>query len=238
MTNYRRSTEIYAIALVAWAILGFSGTAFITGMIAALVGVALAALVFLSHFRFVYAPIAVLGLSALALASPLWTGDSGGTPLALGFAAIALAAVITANYVPIERAIAILNPTFKVVLVASLALMVIAPEIAVESRWPNEGALTGIYVHKNILGSVMLLGLVTQLFASRQKWRPFISLLWVAGYLTAITLTDSSTGLARIGATIRDYLAATGVQVDGADEALGHAAIDAIQHGEFTLNSI
>lgn len=174
MTNYRRSTEIYAIALVAWAVLGFSGTDFIPGMIAALVGVALAALVFLSHFRFVYAPIAVLGLSALALASPLWTGDSGGTPLALGFAAIALAAVITANYVPIERAIAILNPTFKVVLVASLALMVIAPEIAVESRWPNEGALTGIYVHKNTLGSVMLLGLLTHLFSSRHP-RPPVS---------------------------------------------------------------
>lgn len=195
VTNYHRSTRIYTGALVTWSILGFSGTEFIPGMIAALVGAALAALAFLSHFKPVYMPTAVLSLSALALASPLWTGDTGGTPAALGFGVITVAAAITATYVPLHRAIVIMSPTFKVVLVLSLALMVIAPQIAVESRWPNEGALTGIYVHKNILGSVMLLGLLTHLFASRQTRQPAMTLLWVGGYLLAILLTRSSTAL-------------------------------------------
>ncbi|WP_236647979.1 O-antigen ligase family protein [Micromonospora sicca] len=195
MTKYRRSTQLWLTLLGIWAVVGFSQPKLIPGVFVATVGIVLSAMVVLSHFRAPRIPIMPIALAALAIASPLWAGTTIGQPRALLFAAVTISAIIFASYVTPKDAIRILDTGFKVVAVTTIVMMIVARGAAFETRWPNEGALIGPYVHKNILGAVLLLGLVTALYARTRTARRFELVSWVAVYGGLTALIQSSAAI-------------------------------------------
>lgn len=193
---YRGSTTLLLSALGLWGVLGFSQPRLIPGTYVVAVGVLLTALVVLSQFRRIEIPALPAILVILALASPLWAGTDVGRPRTLLFAVITAAAVIFASYWPASKAIRILDVGFKLVAVGTIVMLVGFRATSFDVRPPNEGTLIGPYVQKNILGTVLLLGLITAIYAHRWRARRLEVVVWVAVYGGLLALVRSSTASA------------------------------------------
>jgi len=187
----RTSTRFYVAALVVWAVLALSGSRVIPGAVAVIVAAVLAALAFLSDFRRVRWPVWAVLFAGLTLASVLWSQDTEvARDAAAALVVVTLTAGVPAAYMDRDRFLHWLNLAFKTALVASLAAGVLLPSFGVESRWPNVGALTGLFVHKNLLGSVLVLGIITLIYTQRKRlW------LWLGLYAVGVVMTRSSTAV-------------------------------------------
>lgn len=203
MTAYRKSTRLWLWMLGVWAVIGFSQTKLIPGQWVVAVAVVLSALVLLSHYRAIRVVWLPVALAVTALLSLTWATTDGSQRTYL-FVAVVLAGTVFASYVPVATAIRILDIGFKTVAVVTILMWALFQTAAVETRFPNTGTLIGPYVQKNILGIVLLLGLVTTLYASgRRRPRTFI---WVLIYLTLLWSARSSAATALAVLSIVIYL--------------------------------
>lgn len=196
-TMYPKYTRALTALLAIWGVVAYSAPKFIPGQAALLVGLLLLAGVFFRHMKVASPPLLSLVFVGWAILSAAWA-DWGFIALnsALGLLVGLLTADALRTYLTKEKILRWLDIGFKLAVAASLILMLVAPAVAIEHRWPNVGALTGIYVHKNHLGTVAAFGFLTMLYAPRAKRAPKLRLLARLGiYLTAIVLVKSSTAV-------------------------------------------
>ncbi len=197
LTTVPKYNLALAALLAVWGVVAYSGPKFIPGQVALLVGLVLLAGVFLRHMRIGNPPLLTLVFVGWAVISAGWA-DWGLIALnsALGLLVGLLTADAVRTYLSKEQILRCLDVGFKLAVAVSLVLMVVAPAIAIEHRWPNVGALTGIYVHKNHLGTVAAFGFLTMLYAPRAKRVPKLRFLaWLGIYATTIVLVKSSTAI-------------------------------------------
>lgn len=196
-TTFPKYTVALAGLLAVWGVVAASGPKFIPGQVALVIGLALLAGIFLRHLRLASPPLPAALFVLLAILSAAWA-DWGviAATSAVGLGVILLAADTVRTYLTPDKILRWLDIGFKLAIAVSLALMVIAPHVAIEQRWPNVGALTGIYVHKNHLGTVAAFGFITMLYAPRARSFPKAKLLfWLAAYVATIYLVRSSTAI-------------------------------------------
>lgn len=197
LTTVPKYTYALTGLLAVWAVVAFSGPKFIPGLAALAVGFALLAGIFLRQLRLASPPITTAAFVLLAAFSAAWADYreialESAVALVLGL----LSADAVRTYLKPDQILRWLDIAFKLVIFVSLALMVVAPAIAIEHRWPNVGALTGIYIHKNHLGTVAAFGFITLLYAPRARTFPKARFLfWLAAYGAVIVLVKSSTAI-------------------------------------------
>lgn len=184
------------VGLVLVAAVLFSQSKYIPGI----AGVAVALLLIVAHAattsRLPAVPAGVLILVAVAAASSLWSDDPARSITATAaYAVVALTGATMATATDRGALLRALDWSLRVVVLACLTLYFSVPSIGQETRWPNTGAFIGYFVHKNVLGTVILVGLATLLFAPRTRWT-WRETTAGAMYVTAIILAASSTALA------------------------------------------
>ncbi len=150
---------------------------------------AVAGLLLLLHLRTAWAMAIrdpwLLALTALALLSLLWSGD----PLislrrVLGLLGTLLVAVYIVRRYPLREWVELLLWALGIGAGASIALVLVAPELGIHGGY-NEEAWRGIFLHKNELGRLMVVGLLAAgaYIASgkgRPSWATAIALLMFA----------------------------------------------------------
>ncbi len=100
----------------------------------------------------------------LAIGSALWSTDPRNTfALAVALAVPLFLAGQIAHYVPPDRFLAITDWTLRVVVFVSLATGALLPAIGITQRDVNSGTLRGIYEHRNGMGFIVVLAIVTLL---------------------------------------------------------------------------
>nr|WP_313777347.1 O-antigen ligase family protein [Mycobacterium sp.] len=208
----QRTGEIWLALLGVWAVLAFSQPDVYPGEIGVVGGILLIALVLLTHSQVaVRLPLEALALIVLALISPLWANSTYGLwefgfkwpygfLYATSYAVVTVAAGVFASLMTPQNALRIFDAAFKIVAAVTLVMIVAFPSAAFDTLWPNEGTLKGPFIHKNHLGTMLLLGVVTTLYANRG--RRFSKIAWVALYLLLIVWCSSDTALVLAIATI------------------------------------
>lgn len=196
MQKYRGSTRAWLALLGVWAIIGLSQPTFISGNVVVGSGVLLSGLALLSHFRVVtILPIPLL-LVSLALLSPLWGGDSGSSVKVVIYVLSTCSALVFSSYLSPRDAIPIINAGCHLIAVITVVMMVVTPHLAFDHRWPNAGTLTGPFPHKNILGSILVIGVLTTILTRRGRFASFRLAFWIVVYGVLIVLAQSSSALA------------------------------------------
>jgi len=171
-----------------WAILAFSQPAALSGQTIIIGGSVACGMILLTHPRVkVPFPWAPTLLVVCALASSILQSSDGGFRYAIFYALLTFSAVIFASCTTASQGLRILDAASKLLAVITTAMLVLVPSEAIEDRWPNAGALIGPFIHKNILGT-----LIMTLYRNRGAWL----WTWIAVYLGLIALTASSTALA------------------------------------------
>ncbi|PKI90847.1 hypothetical protein CW368_09290 [Actinomycetales bacterium SN12] len=135
---------------------------------------------------------------ALAILSAIWA-DSASASLASSALLLVIAgsAAFVARFLNADDLLKTLDFGFKAVISISLAVALLVPSFGITRRVWTNGALEGIYPHRNVLGYVVVLGLITLLYApGRRRWS---KLLWAAVYVGTMIWTGSATSAVGIG---------------------------------------
>lgn len=145
--------------------------------------------------RFPIGIILFLGWAVLSLA---WSADRRGSVYALaGLLAVVLLAYLTAQ-LGSRRILEGIWYGAVAVAFLSLILAYLAPHIALTSNYYQHGALQGIYPQRNLLGTVLGIGVaagIGYLVASSGR-RRVMSLVFMAVLFVALFRTESATSLA------------------------------------------
>jgi len=193
--------------LAIWAVLAFSHPGMIPIEVSIAGGFVLLLLVLATRpsglgWRIPTLPILLV---VVAATSPLWAEVWAGQVFELGskwafggawsafYGVVTLSAVIFANCANPSQGIRYMDAAFKTLAVVTLVMIAALPSEAFDQRSPNIGALSGPFTHKNILGPVLLLGLITALYANRG--RTLRSLIWLSTYGALIWMTRSASAL-------------------------------------------
>lgn len=186
-----------AIVLCIWAVLSYTRPEVIPGMVALVVGAVLVLLLIARTLSLPWSSPLVHGFISLVLLSAIWA-DSATASLSSSALLLVItgSAAFIARYLTAEDVLKVLDWGFRVVIVASLAVAVIIPSFGITSRAWTYGALEGIYPHRNVLGYVAVLGLITLLYAPvRRRWS---KLLWASVYVGTVIWTGSATSIVGI----------------------------------------
>lgn len=134
---------------------------------------------------------------ALAAASSMWSASSS-TALSYAVALavpLFIAGQIVAN-LPFDRFLVIADWTLRAIVVASVIIAVLEPSIGLQER-VYDGALRGLYAHKNGMGFIVIIAAVTLL---ARNWTPrkrsFGSACWLLGYLGVLVWANSAGAIA------------------------------------------
>ncbi|WP_336661916.1 O-antigen ligase family protein [Leucobacter sp. USHLN154] len=196
MQKYRVSTKTWLALLGVWAVLGLPQPTFVPGNIVIATGILLSALTLLSHFREVRILPVPLFLVALALLSPLWGGESESFAKVFIFCLSTCSALVFASYLSPREAISIVNAGCHIVVMITVVMVVVSPHLAFDQRWPNAGTLSGPFPHKNILGSVLVVGVLTSILMRRGRFAAIRMVSWMAVYGVLLAMAQSSSALA------------------------------------------
>lgn len=113
---------------------------------------------------------------------------------ALQLAVVVASGVAVGTALPLQRVIVVVVRTALTIGALSLVLSVVAPSIAIHSGPAYAGTLQGIYISKNSLAVVIILGAIASLFrrwpTRREKWE--FTLSWIV-FLLVLIRTDSAT---------------------------------------------
>ncbi len=136
-------------------------------------------------------PWLITGLAAL---SALWADDSWNVlTRSMALAVPLLLAGIIANNVPFEQFLKAADRTLKTLVLASLAVGVAIPSIGLTQDAILNGTFRGIFVHRNLMGYVVVLAAVT-LMARRWGVRGLSAgtSFWIVTYAAASSWTGSA----------------------------------------------
>jgi O-antigen ligase len=133
----------------------------------------------------------------LAVASSMWSGVGIETVFrAAGLGAPLIISGLIANNAPFRDFLKIADVTLKVAVVLSLVAALVLPSVGLTQREVNAGTLRGLYTHRNVMGYVIVIALITHLAVYwGRHWRNTMRLLWLVVYLVALYLTRSSGAL-------------------------------------------
>lgn len=124
-----------------------------------------------------------MALTALWSPAPLFTLQN---TLTL-FVPVVLAGVVVAICGP-QRFMRTLMIWARIALVVSIAAFVLLPDVGAHHDVLYDGAMRGIYIHKNGMARILAIGIFAELF-SRQ--RPWTRLSWIVAWVAAGILTES-----------------------------------------------
>jgi len=140
-------------------------------------------------------PTLPLLLCVAAVASMFWAEVSGGGPRALLFAVVTLSGVAVGNFLAPREAMRIFDYGLRVTALASFALWVVFPELAIDQGRASHGTLLGIYPHKNSLSAMLLLGVVTLLNRTKPDVSRQSKIAWTVFYVVLMAFSKSATAL-------------------------------------------
>lgn len=126
---------------------------------------------------------------AAMAATALWSADWLFTLLSAGslFVPVVLAGIVVRVSGPV-RFINTLAIWARIAVLVSLAAFVFLPEVGAHQDVLYDGALRGIFVHKNGMARILVVGVFAELFSQERavaRW------LWLGVYLAAGVLTES-----------------------------------------------
>jgi len=129
-----------------------------------------------------------------ATASAFWSTDAVETLRRCAALAVPLfAAGQIALYVPFDRFLKIADYTFRTAILSSILMGLFAPGIGLTQAEVLHGTLRGIFIHRNLLGYMIILGVVTLL---ARRWNrqhgPTATLGWLLIYLFALQWAGSA----------------------------------------------
>lgn len=211
-------SELWLRLLAVWAVVAFSHPGLIPVQAAVAGGATLIVLVLCGHANTAWRappPLTVL-LVVLAFASPMWAEVWGGFGWQLGskwafglawaafYAVVTVAAAVFAFCTTPSQGLRYMDGALKTLVVATVVMIVATPGEAYDQRMPNVGTLTGLFTHKNILGPVLILGLITCLYVNRG--RPIRRWAWAAAYLALLLQVKSASALVLAVAMVALFL--------------------------------
>lgn len=146
--------------------------------------------------RAAWATPLMMGLIALAGVSTLWSIDSGATLRRVVWLALTMAfGIYLAWRYEWERLVTVIGGAFVVLIVGSLALGLLAPNIG-RMTFEHPGAWSGLWTHKNTLGGIMALGVAVCVSAGlAEPQRRLFWFGWAVGAFALVLLSTSKTAL-------------------------------------------
>lgn len=236
-----RGTKLHVALLVA-AFFLLQFPQFLTGTQALAIIVGLYGLAFLASptARIIYGPFAAL--AALMVASLSWAVYPLMAWEAVGSSVIAMVAgLAVGRTLPVKSIIVITHRTTLVIAVVSIALGVAVRSVGLMSGAEYSGALRGIYIHKNPLAFVVLLGAIAAIFRHYDTGRgQVIRAGSLALYGIILWRAESATVLALLVASIGGYVLYRGwlKTRSGIKVALLHVVAAAVILGYFAAPTI
>lgn len=166
----------------------------VSGQLILIVGSLLVALALwrgLSHPRLLLIPWMLV---AAAFSSVLWNDDTWTVITRAAALAVPLVlAGLIANNVPFERFLVIADTTFKALVAVSLVFAALVPAIGLTQNVILQGTLRGIFIHRNHMGYVVIIAVITLLARNWKSRRlRFGTLAWLAVYILALSWTGSA----------------------------------------------
>jgi len=191
--------EVWLRLLAFWAVLAFTHPGIVPIQIATVGGAFLVAAVLATNARTrITIPTLAVALIVLAALSPLWapalTGyTASGFTLSWSvfFAVVTIAGAVFAHCTTPKSGLRFFDAALKSLAVLTVVMIAIVPSEAFDQRAPNAGTLAGPFTHKNLLGPLLVLGLLSALYAGRG----FRRACWVGLYVLLVMLTSSSSAL-------------------------------------------
>lgn len=166
----------------------------VSGRLILIVGAALVVLAFwrgLTHPRPLLIPWIMVGVAfTSALSSDdAWTVLTRAAALAVP---LILAGLIAEN-VPFEQFLLIADRTFKTIVIASLLAALLVPAIGLTQNVVLHGTLRGIFIHRNHMGYVLILAVITLLALNWNIRQLKLTIFaWLAVYILALVWTGSA----------------------------------------------
>ncbi|WP_435526863.1 O-antigen ligase family protein [Microbacterium aurantiacum] len=131
---------------------------------------------------------------AFAAFSIFWSTNTDSAARAIvTLIAMLMAASATVLHLSPKDILRVVDFTLKMLVSVSVAVALALPSEGIEQRAGSYGAMTGVFVHKNVLGTVLVLALVTHLVRNTITKRPAIFLFWCAAFVYTIIRVQSST---------------------------------------------
>lgn len=179
----------------------------LTGDVILVAGMALVGLAFLRGLRHPRAALLPWAFVGLGMLSSLWSSEPR-TSLTLALALVVplyMAGLIAKN-VEFSRFLRIADITLKWVVVISIAAGYIVPAIGITQREVNNGALRGVFEHRNGLGFFIVIALITHLAVNWGEKKHLLSRwLWIGLFVFGLYRADSSGALVLIAVALVLY---------------------------------
>ena len=177
--------------LAVWSVIAFSHPGLIPIQASIVVGLLFSLFVLCTNYRpgKWQPPIFPIVLIVLATASPVWAEVWAGHVFRLGskwayggawaafYCVVTLSAIVFAHCAGPAQGLRYMDAAFKTLAVTTVVMIVAFPSEAFDQRSQYVGTLSGPFTHKNILGVVLVLGIVTALYAGRN--RTLKTLVWI-----------------------------------------------------------
>jgi exopolysaccharide production protein ExoQ len=155
-------------------------------------------------------PVTLFALIGLSWLSLLWTADAELTvKAALATTVVGLAGVMVGANLDFSSILRVLDRSGRVIAALSLGLAWLDPLSAFETRSAAAGSLIGIYVHKNLLASVLCVGVISMLFRERSSLSLVLggSVYGLSLYLSLSSAAWVLAGLAVVLTLLRPFVA-------------------------------
>ncbi len=147
--------------------------------------------------------IALLAFYGLACTSVLWANQSVSSVMkATALCITSFATWRMAATLSVDTIVGCTAGAFMAVCCASLAIVILAPDIGIDRSWMHDGDWQGVFESKQSLGGVAALLIVMAFHrwrAGRSGTRQFIAILALAGTLNVMSGSRDAGGLAVLG---------------------------------------
>lgn len=164
----RASTKNWLTLTILAAGILFSRPTLVSELITMGAAAGLVAMIWLSRFTFPRMPLPLGALTALAGVSILWTeAPAVALPNAAYFVLMGVAGSFIAQLATPDQILRWLHRGILAACASSILLGTLTPHIGTDQRPAAYGSLIGIYVHKNPLSALMVMGVITAIYTPR-----------------------------------------------------------------------
>lgn len=138
-----------------------------------------------------------LVLCSIVFLSVFWSSDEKFTRLsAVFYICLAAAVSIAAHKLTVNSLLVAASYAFRIILVVSWSLVLLGSQSAMAKTDTGGFAIKGIFVHRNLFGTVCVLATLTFFFAWRSNAvRGLSTILWISISTLSLFLSDSRTSM-------------------------------------------
>lgn len=183
--------------LLVFALIMYPRPQTVTGNVILGIGIILAVLALLRGLRHPRAALLPWAFTVLAAVSSLWSDDPKiSFTLALALVVPLFIAGLISNNLDFTRFLRISDRTLKTLVIVSIVLGYAVPAIGITQRVVNHGTLRGIYEHRNGMGFIIAIALVTHLAVNWGAKKNLLSRwVWNGIFVFALIRAGSSGAL-------------------------------------------